>query len=179
MKIAITGATKGIGKAIADLYPDFLGFSRSNGYDISKSEDRKRILSESEHCDVFINNAFDQGFQINMFDEIFKKWRGFKNKTIVNLNSRAKYMTYGSNDYWNTKIKLGKEVNKHLFDRECRIININPGFVMTDAAKSSIDEYQLPYISTQECAQYVKWAIEQPIEIFDLSFWKHKGLYQQ
>ena len=35
MKIAITGHTKGIGKAIADLYPNVIGFSRSKGYDIS------------------------------------------------------------------------------------------------------------------------------------------------
>ena len=177
MKVAITGHTKGIGKAIAELYPGHIGFSRSNGYDITTSEHRERILSESEQCDIFINNAFEEEYQIDMFEEIFEQWRDLQSKTIVNLNSRTKYMSPSNNDYWNTKIKLGEQVNKHLFDRECRIININPGFVLTDTAKPSIDKYQLPYISTQECAQYIKWAIDQPIEIFDLSFWKHKGIY--
>jgi len=177
MKVAITGHTKGIGLAIAGLYPDHIGFSRSNGYDISDPEHRKLILTEVEECDVFINNAFDREFQIDMFMEIFEVWQGSENKTIVNLNSRAKYLDPGSNEYWNTKIRLGETVNKHLFNRECRIINVNPGFVMTDTAKPSIDKYQLPYMSTQDCAQYVKWAIDQPIEIFDLSFWKHKGMY--
>lgn len=178
MKVAITGHTKGIGKAIAELYPDHIGFSRSNGYDISKSEHRASILSESQQCDIFVNNAYDQEFQIDMFDEIFDQWRNLESKTIVNLNSRTKYMSPCNDDYWNTKFKLGEKVNKHLFDRECRIININPGFVLTDTAKPYIDEYQLPYISTHECAEYIKWAIDQPIEIFDLSFWKHKGSYE-
>ena len=44
MKIAITGHTKGIGKAIADLYPNVIGFSRSNGYDISKLDTIENII---------------------------------------------------------------------------------------------------------------------------------------
>ena len=60
MKLAITGHTKGIGKAIADLYPNSLGFSRSNGYDISKPEDVKLIIETTIEmdCDVFVNNAY-------------------------------------------------------------------------------------------------------------------------
>ena len=56
MKIAITGHTKGIGKACADVFSEHevIGFSRSNGFDIQAIEP---ILDSSNDCDVFINNA--------------------------------------------------------------------------------------------------------------------------
>jgi short-subunit dehydrogenase len=60
MKIAITGHTKGIGKAIAGLYytDEVVGFSRSNGYDISKPEDVKSIIKTSieQDCENDITN---------------------------------------------------------------------------------------------------------------------------
>ena len=47
-KIAITGHTKGIGKAIADLYSkknyEVIGLSRSNGYDMSSDQDKMLSL---------------------------------------------------------------------------------------------------------------------------------------
>ena len=46
MKVAITGHTQGIGKAIAELYPDHIGFSRSNGYDITDENVISKILEE-------------------------------------------------------------------------------------------------------------------------------------
>ena len=58
MKIAITGHTTGIGKAIHDWFlgdADILGFSKSNGYDITNKDDRIKIINESMDCDVFIN----------------------------------------------------------------------------------------------------------------------------
>ena len=57
MKIAITGHTRGIGKACADVFrhDTIYGYSRSNGYDIKDAED---IFKSAEDCDVFINNAY-------------------------------------------------------------------------------------------------------------------------
>ena len=172
MKVAITGHTKGIGKAIADLYPEHIGFSRSNGYDITNEADRTRILSETEDCDVFINNAWDVNAQTEMYKNQFEKWKADKNKTIVNINSRAKYLGGTDEEYYNSKIELFEEDAKNMFVRECRIININPGFVMTETSKKDIEELNMPYMSTQTCAEYVAWAINQPMEIYELSFWK-------
>jgi len=172
MKVAITGHTQGIGKAIAELYPDHIGFSRSNGYDISVLTLREQIVSESSDCDVFINNATIDHFQTYMFTEIFNVWKNDPNKTIVNINSRAKYLDGTQNEYWNAKVKLFKQVAKNLFGRKCRIININPGYVMTESSKESIEKYKMPYMSTKTCADYVKWAISQPMEIWEVSFWE-------
>ena len=88
MKIAITGHTQGIGKRAYDrLCPDIIGFSRSNGYDITNSNDRKRIIEESKNCDIFINNANAEFGQTLLFLELFNSWR-YQNKIIINVGSR-------------------------------------------------------------------------------------------
>ena len=89
MKIAITGHTHGIGKRAYDrLCPNIIGFSRSNGYDITNLDDRKRIIEESKDCDIFINNATAEFGQTLLFLELFQEWKNNPNKTIVNVGSR-------------------------------------------------------------------------------------------
>lgn len=88
MTTAITGHTSGIGKRLFQrLDPDVIGFSRSNGYDITNPADRKRIIEESEHCDIFINNATADFGQTLLFLELFNSWRD-RNKIIINVGSR-------------------------------------------------------------------------------------------
>jgi NAD(P)-dependent dehydrogenase (short-subunit alcohol dehydrogenase family) len=174
MKLAITGHTKGIGKAIADLYPDHIGFSRSNGHDIGVTSHREIIISESSDCDVFVNNAYQNDYQNLMFSDIFLQWEQDSTKTIVNIISRAKYITGTDVDYYNHKNALATESDQQMFGRKCRVININPGFVMTESSKPDIEKYNMPYITADKCAGYVKWALEQDLEIGELSFWKSK-----
>ena len=91
MRIAITGHTKGIGKACYDLLiaeHEVIGMSRSNGFDINQT---KPIIMTANSCDVFINNAYSGTQQSFLFDELFNLWREDNTKTIVNLNSRSKY----------------------------------------------------------------------------------------
>ncbi len=89
MKYAITGHTDGIGKTIYNrLLPNIIGFSRSNGYDITKAEDRKRIIEEVKDCDVFINNADDgEKGQFRLFTELHSVWKN-QNKKIINVGSQ-------------------------------------------------------------------------------------------
>ena len=58
-KIAIIGHTKGIGKAIADLYErknyKVIGLSRSNGHDIVTEQDK--ILEQIDGCGLVVINA--------------------------------------------------------------------------------------------------------------------------
>ena len=67
--IAITGHTSGIGKFINDNY-NCIGFSRSNGYDISKDNDRMRMYEESKECDTFINCAYYDNYQSILLEEL-------------------------------------------------------------------------------------------------------------
>jgi len=90
MKYAITGHTKGVGKAVYDrVSPNIMGFSTSTGYDICKKEDRAKIVAESFDCDVFINSAASDFGQVYMFLDILKAWRALPEKRIINIGNRA------------------------------------------------------------------------------------------
>lgn len=85
---AITGHTDGIGKHLYQhLSPNAIGFSRSNGYDITNRNDRLKILHESSHCNVLINNAYAGFGQSELLMDTFYKW-GSTDKTIINVGSR-------------------------------------------------------------------------------------------
>jgi NAD(P)-dependent dehydrogenase (short-subunit alcohol dehydrogenase family) len=90
MKIAITGHTKGIGASIASIFEkhghQVVGFSRSNGYDISNPADRIRIINESADCDIFFNNAYSDFAQCDLLFELWLRWEQ-QRKTIVNITS--------------------------------------------------------------------------------------------
>lgn len=174
MKIAITGITSGIGQGIAELYLEHghtvVGFNRSNGYNIDTAQ--AKIVDEISDCDIFVNNAYsntDILAQSELFKKVFDMWRHQK-KTIVNINSRAHYGN-AAKPYSKGKKMLHREaflaVN-HL-DRKCKIINISPGYVDTPRV-NHITEYSM--LTVKEIANYVKWAIDQPIEIGELSLWR-------
>lgn len=176
MKVAITGHTQGIGQALADLYPDHIGFSRSNGYNIGNNSLQQKIVNESLGCDVFINNAYCSNAQSKLFSKIFELWRYDKNKTIVNIVSRSRYDTHFEREYSNNKRDLANLANPgFMYDRSCRIINISPGWVATERVSEIwLKNNDHPYITAKECAKYVKWALDQDLEIGELSFWKSK-----
>ncbi len=88
MKYAITGHTYGIGEGLYNrLMPESIGFSKSTGYDITKREDRKRIIKESSECSVFINNATDKFGQSELLLELWHEWKD-SDKVIINVGSR-------------------------------------------------------------------------------------------
>lgn len=91
MKIAITGHTSGIGLALLNHFQTnhtCIGFSRSNGYNISNPADRARILLESLDADVFINNAYNNwdNSQFLMLEKVASQWAG-RDKLIINSAS--------------------------------------------------------------------------------------------
>ena len=55
MKIAITGHSRGLGRALAKCLSvnfEVIGFSRSNGYNIANIHE---VIKDSLDCDIFIN----------------------------------------------------------------------------------------------------------------------------
>lgn len=98
MKIALTGHTAGIGKALADWLINHghqvQGFSRSNGYDINDDATLERILSESSDADIFINNAYAEFQQTKLLYMFHKLWKD-QHKSIINIASaRTQRYTY-------------------------------------------------------------------------------------
>ena len=100
MKIAITGTTRGLGKALCGFLKnnnhDLIEFNRNDGFDISLDSGRKNIIDNLilEDVDVFINNAWDKEGQLKIFNEVIKIYRECKNKTIININSRTALLPY-------------------------------------------------------------------------------------
>ena len=175
--VAITGHTKGIGKAIVDKLKNeykILGFSRSTGYNVVKPDDTIRVFEESKHCDIFINNAFCRYSQIDLFTLFFKAWKNDASKTIININSKTRLGPLKTS-YKDVKCDLHNKWLSvlHNTDRKCKIINLSPGFVDTDMIKDmSVPESIV--LQPEECAEFVKWVITIPkhIEVGELSFWR-------
>jgi NADP-dependent 3-hydroxy acid dehydrogenase YdfG len=173
---AITGHTAGIGLAISGQLMQagyqIKGFSRSNGFDISQPGVIKKIVSESLCADVFINNAYHDFAQCELLEQLFRFWKHSRKKTIVNINSRAKYGVGKAQFYGQTKKELFVKAEKMMFSGKlCRIININPGYVETDMVAEVHHKYNM--LSPQQLAEMVVWCINQPqsVEIGELSVW--------
>jgi hypothetical protein len=146
MKVAITGHTKGLGKALKDCFEanghEVVGFSRSNGYDIADSLVRARITAELSDYDVFINNAWVADAQQLMLAEACIVFAN-TNKVIINISStmiyvdeallqlHAEYMM----QYQKDKIEGQKLATKDLMEPNPNIMNIVSGFIDTDLAK--------------------------------------------
>jgi NADP-dependent 3-hydroxy acid dehydrogenase YdfG len=133
MKVAITGHTSGIGKALYTKFsPDVIGFSRSTGFDISKSDNREKIREMSKDCDIFINNAYNNYAQIDILYLMHTAWIN-TNKIIINISSNASRgkFTY-PHVYAVTKTALDKASEQlSKINDACRIINLRPGYVDT------------------------------------------------
>lgn len=115
MKIIITGHTRGIGKGLYDYFVgeghEVIGLSRSNGYDISKNQDK--IVEISSDCDLFINNAYQGNCQLQLLLALKNK---VKNIIVCGSVSRM-YAHILESDYAKDKQNLAEA---------CRIISIKP-----------------------------------------------------
>ena len=87
-KIAITGHSAGIGKALAEIYEnqghEVVGLSRRNGYNIKNVN---KLADKIELCDVFINNAQADFAQTELLFIMYKKWKSIPNKKIINIST--------------------------------------------------------------------------------------------
>ena len=89
----VTGNNRGLGLALADRF-NADGSSRATGLDITKDIDR--IVENSIHYDVFVNNAFDgppdtewaNYAQVNLLQAVYKRWKELgKTGWIFNIGS--------------------------------------------------------------------------------------------
>lgn len=161
MKYAITGHTAGLGLSFYNkLSPDCLGFSRATGYDISKSEDRARIIQEAKNCDVFINNAHVGYHQTELLYELFAVWKG-NDKLIISIGSdTTSGIKKEAKEYTAQKASLDKANEQLAFLRDkCKVSMIKYGFVGTERIikKYNPDSWIDPIDAAEFLVDQISW----------------------
>jgi hypothetical protein len=148
--IGITGHTSGLGKALFDRHSTSLGFSRSNGYDITNPSDRAKIIDQCSNCDVFINNAYSGTSQVDLLYELYAAWCNTF-RLIINISSNTgDGIKTWPHPYAAHKIALDKASQQLSYQKsQVRICNLRFGWLDT-ARVSYVTE---PKISmTDACA---------------------------
>jgi len=154
MKIAITGGTAGIGKAMGDIYEDqhheVLRLSRRTGYNIRSVP---KVADAIESCDMFISNAQAGFAQTELLFEVWRRWRGQKKRIVVIstvMTSLPVSCLPDMDEYWLQKRTL-EEACAQLRNKSYwpRISIIRPGGVGTQPGQ----ETPYPYADVQEWAE--------------------------
>jgi len=164
MKVAITGHTSGIGKELANVFSDYIGFSRKNGYDLHNRIVREKMYAEIGDCDIFFNNADIGWNQSALLYELWDKWKD-TNKIIVNIGS-------DSADY-NQPIARPYNIQKRALqdaclqmqqsNQLCKVVLLKPGYVDTPR----VQHITATKIDPRELALYIK----QLVELKNSTFW--------
>ena len=157
---ALTGHTSGIGKCVYDrLQPNVTAFSRSIGYNINKSEDRKKIIAESTNCDIFINNAHSGFGQVHLLIDLFMQWKD-QDKRIVNVGSRIAENVLSKNklhllNYYSEKRSL-KSTVCDLQGYNCKVEYVWFGYVGTPAILEKYPHFTSDdYITVESAADVI------------------------
>ncbi len=176
--IAITGHSRGIGQALFERYPGSLGFDLSNGYDIDQDIDR--IIQESDHCEVFINNAYCNNRQHDLLQAWYQQHRNHKH-VIINISSIVADLNWDLDPRWSFMhdyIQHKRNLNKLSFDincagDRCRSITVMPARVDTDfviPTNLPMDQQQLDKLFGQQNSLHtsdVVNAIDQALASFN------------
>lgn len=138
MKIAITGHTKGLGKALADAYSEHqvLGFSRTNGYDLQQRGVVDKILEQSKQCDIFINNAYVADKQTELFVRAVQQFEN-TNTLVINISSKWGWCPSDVIPEWNKQYVIDKIKQNNFFTLSSikpnrKTLNVILGVVDTD-----------------------------------------------
>ena len=142
MKIAITGGTAGIGKALGDLYEqhghDVVRLSRRTGHNIRVIP---KIADAVEPCDVFVNNAQAGFAQTELLFEMARRWKG-TGKRIVSIGTlltvHPTCTMEGMNEYYVQKLALDAAIRELRMQRlGIELVLVRPGNIATSADKPS------------------------------------------
>ena len=178
-KIAIIGHTKGIGKAIADLYQkkkyEVVGLSRSNGHDIVTEQEK--ILEQIEGCGLVVINAHAGRGQLNLLKRIYGRYTFDRMKVavITSTSGTDEGQDYNEFQVWNKfeyvqyceiKKELMKyiaELQEELLEKPLSVYDICPDVVDTDMTKGLWEH--LPKLTADEVADAVQYCFEATFNV--------------
>ena len=174
-KIAIIGHTKGIGKAIADLYRKknytVVGLSSSNGYDLQCSQ--VEIMEQLDDCQLIVLNAYVGRGQMTLLKRIYGKFV-FEDKKVAVITSTSGTPIGMDEDLQNTEytdycenkknlIDYIEELQQELLNKPLSVYDVCPDVVDTDMTKGLWED--LPKLTADEVAEAVRYCFESTFNV--------------
>ena len=173
--IAVIGHTKGIGKAIADLYQKknytVVGLSSSNGYDLECSQ--VEIMEQLDDCKLIVLNAYVGRGQMTLLKRIYGKFV-FEDKKVAVITSTSgtpmgedeelidpEYAEYCKNK--KTLIEYIEQLQQELLNKPLSVYDICPDVVDTDMTKGLWED--LPKLRANEVAEAVRYCFESTFNV--------------
>ena len=174
-KIAIIGHTRGIGKAIADLYQKknytVVGLSSSNGYDLQCSQ--VEIMEQLDDCQLIVLNAYVGRGQMTLLKRIYGKFV-FEDKKVAVITSTSgtpmgedeelldpEYAEYCKNK--KILIEYIEQLQQELLNKPLSVYDICPDVVDTDMTKGLWED--LPKLRADEVAEAVRYCFESTFNV--------------
>jgi NAD(P)-dependent dehydrogenase (short-subunit alcohol dehydrogenase family) len=173
--IAIIGHTRGIGKAIADLYRskgyDVTGMSRSNGFDIALDQDN--ILDKIKDCGLVVINAHNGRSQLKLLRKIHARYHDDHKKVVVITSTSGtpegkdehladdQYRKYC--DDKQELIGYIKQLQEDLLLKAMSVYDVCPDVVDTAMTKDLWTT--LPKLKPKEVAQAVSYCFESTFNV--------------
>jgi NAD(P)-dependent dehydrogenase (short-subunit alcohol dehydrogenase family) len=183
--IAVIGHTRGIGKAIVDLYKgkgfEVLGMSRSNGYDMTTEQEK--IVDAVKNCVLVVINAYAGRSQLNLLKDMYGRYHNDKKKiaVITSTSGTPEGMDEDFTDvdyqqYCEDKKELIgyiRELQEDLLPRAMSVYDVCPDVVDTEMTKGLWTT--LPKLAPEEVAQAVSYCFESTFNINRIVIQKNAG----
>ena len=178
-KIAVVGHSRGIGKAICDLYKkkkyDVVGMSKSNGFDIVHDQDK--ILDNIQDCGLVVLNAHSDRGQLNLLKKIYGRHSFDKMKVAVITSTSGIEIEPDYNQFqvWDKfqyvqyceikkeLIEYISELQDELLSKPLSVYDVCPDVVDTDMTKGLWEN--LPKLKADEVAEAVRYCFESTFNI--------------
>tara|TARA_Y100001937_G_C7063054_1_gene304679 strand:- start:103 stop:690 length:588 start_codon:yes stop_codon:yes gene_type:complete len=178
-KIAIIGHTKGIGKAIADLFSskafEVVGLSRRTGHDLIDNQDE--IMESIEDCSHVVINAHAGRGQLNLLKRIYGRHSYDKMKVavITSTSGTEEGQDFNQFESWNKfdyvqYCEIKKELMQYILELQDELLHkplsvydVCPDVVDTDMTKGLWED--LPKLKASEVAEAVRFCFESTFNV--------------
>jgi len=178
-KICIIGHTKGIGKAICDLYKkkkfEVIGLSRSNGHDLV--HDQEKIIEKIQDCHLVVLNAHADRGQLTLLKKIYGQHSFDKMKVavITSTSGIEEEPDYNQFQVWDKfkyvqyceikkeLIEYISSLQEELMSKPLSVYDVCPDVVDTDMTKGVWED--LPKLTAEEVAEAVRYCFESTFNV--------------
>ena len=178
-KIAVIGHTRGIGKAIADLYRNrnyqVVGLSRTNGYDLISNQEE--IMEKIQDCGLVVLNAHAGRGQLNLLKRIYGRhsFNNMKVAVITSTSGTDEGQDFNAFESWNkfeyvqyceSKKELMEyivELQDELISKPLSVYDVCPDVVDTDMTKGVWED--LPKLQAKEVAEAVRYCFDATFNV--------------